>query len=91
MFQTEQDRRDRVAGEVRAVMARNRVTAAALSAEVGIPPATLSRKLTGKSGLTVDELLDISDALAVDAAVLLHAAQEAAAVAPDTSDREGVA
>lgn len=78
MFPTEQNRRDRLAGEVRAVMARNRVTAAALSVEIGIPPATLSRKLSGKSGLTVDELLDISDALSVDAAVLLHAAREAA-------------
>lgn len=64
-------------------MARKRVTAAALSAEVGIPPATLSRKLSGKSGLTVDELLDISDALAVDAAALLQAAREAATATPD--------
>jgi hypothetical protein len=76
----EERRRIRVVGEVRAVMARKRVTAPALSAKVGSPPATLSRKLTGKSSLIVDELLDISDALDVDAAVLLHAAQEAAAM-----------
>jgi len=57
-------------------MARKRVTAAALSPEVGIPPATLSRKLSGKSSLTVDELLTISDALGINAADLLHAAKE---------------
>jgi len=52
-------------------MARKRVTASTLSALVDIPAATLSRKLAGKSGITVDELLNIADALDVDAASLL--------------------
>lgn len=72
MFRIEHlDRRELVAGEIRAVMARRRVTAAALSASVGIPPATLSRKLSGKSGITVDELLDISEALGTHPNVFL--------------------
>lgn len=77
MFRTEQDdRRERVAGEIRAIMARKRITASVLSAEVGVPAATLSRKLTGKTGITVDELLAISAALDVSAADLLRAATE---------------
>lgn len=86
MFHTEQaGHKERIAGEIRAVMARKRITAAALSVEVGIPPATLSRKLSGKSSLTVDELLRLAEALGSDAADLLHVAQEAAATTPDTS------
>lgn len=71
MFQTEHERRERIAGEIRAVMARQKITAAALSGKVDIAPATISRKLNAKSGFTVDELLDVADALGVDAADLL--------------------
>lgn len=78
MFQTEEsadphaDRRERVADEVRAHMARKKLTAAKLSAEVGIPQATLSRKLNGKTPFLVDELMAICDTLAVDFVDLLR-------------------
>jgi DNA-binding Xre family transcriptional regulator len=79
MFRTEQDGlRERVAGEIRAAMARKRISATTLSQQVAIPPATLSRKLNAKTGFTVDELLEIADALSVDASELLRLARAAA-------------
>jgi DNA-binding Xre family transcriptional regulator len=79
MFQTEQTTsREKVAGEVRAAMARKRITAAALSAQVDISKAALSRKLNAKACITIDELLDIAEALGVDAGELLTAARAAA-------------
>lgn len=79
MFQTDRadpqaDRRERVAGEVRAHMARQRCTAAKLSTELGIPKATLSRKLNGKTPFLVDELMSIGDVLGIDVVALLEAA-----------------
>lgn len=80
MFQTEEsadpqaDRRERVAAEVRAHMARQKVTASRLSTEVGIPQATLSRKLNGKTPFLVDELMSIGDVVGFDVVELLTAA-----------------
>lgn len=73
MFRTEHDR-EAVAGEVRAHMARKRITAATLSESTDIPPATLSRKLNALSSFTVDELLRVARALDVDPAALLAVA-----------------
>jgi DNA-binding Xre family transcriptional regulator len=66
------DRRERVADEVRAHMARQKLSAAKLSATVGIPKATLSRKLNGKTPFLVDELMSICDVLDVDMTDLLR-------------------
>lgn len=67
-------RRERIAGEVRAHMARQKVTATKLGELTGIAAATLSRKLNGHNGFTLDELLAIGDALDVDVSELLAAA-----------------
>jgi DNA-binding Xre family transcriptional regulator len=75
MFRTDlAGRRERIAGELRAHMARQRITATVLSEAVGIPQATLSRKLNGKSGFTLDELFAIGDQLGVDVTEVLAAA-----------------
>lgn len=78
MFQTEQDeRRERLAGEVRAELARRQITAAALGAQIGSPAATLSRKLNGKTGFTIDELIAIGRVLEIPVVDLLRAADAA--------------
>lgn len=52
-----------IAGEVRAAMARNRVTTADLADKIGVSPATLHRRMSGATPFTVDELGAISQAL----------------------------
>lgn len=80
MFQTEHDR-EAVAGEVRACMARQRVTATTLSQAADIPPATLSRKLNAITGFTVEELLRVARALEVAPSTFLAAVAPAAETA----------
>ena len=53
-------RRARIAGEIRAELARQNKTASALSKATGISPATLSRRLRGDKPFFLEELEDIA-------------------------------
>ena len=70
MFQTEQARQV-VAAEIRAEMARQRITAKELSSATGIATATLSRKLHAVTGLSLDDLFRIAEALDIPASRLV--------------------
>lgn len=52
-----------VAAEVRAEMARNNVTAAALAMRVGRPKQTVHRWTSGETALSLDDLEMVCDAL----------------------------
>lgn len=62
---------DTVAAEVRANLARRGETRAWLCDTAGIKPATMSRRLAGKSPFTVDELAAIAEALEIPLSALL--------------------
>jgi transcriptional regulator with XRE-family HTH domain len=62
-----------VATEIRAAMARKRVTQTALAALIGMPVYSLARRLSNQAPLTVDELAAIAAALDVPVADLLPA------------------
>jgi transcriptional regulator with XRE-family HTH domain len=66
---------DRVAAEVRAQIARAGVTSSFVADAIGMPKATLSRRLTGKSPFDVYEIAQIAEVLAFDVAVLMQAAE----------------
>lgn len=78
MFQTEQARQA-IAGEVRAELARQRKHAKDLAADIDMAAASLSRKLNGASGFTVDELLRVANALGVSPSHLLSPIEQQAA------------
>lgn len=61
---------DRVASEVRAQMARIRMTQTALAAVLGLPQSAVSNRLRGKVAFSVDELETVSAALGVHPAAL---------------------
>lgn len=61
----------RIAGEVRAVMARNQVQQTGLAAHLGISQSGLSRRLSGHIEFTVGELAATADYLEVPLASLL--------------------
>jgi transcriptional regulator with XRE-family HTH domain len=52
--------RDRVAEEVRALMGRRKTTGAQLARAIGVPQASLQRRLSGKYPFDVDLLADIA-------------------------------
>lgn len=62
---------DRVADEVRANMARARMTQTDLAVVLGLTQSAVSKRLRGKIAFSVDELEKISDALGVHPASLL--------------------
>ena len=66
-------------GEVRAEMARQGIPQQDLASLSGIPQSTLSKRLRGHSGITLDELLAICDALHVSLAALAARAEQVAA------------
>lgn len=68
-----QRRSEVAAGEVRALLGRNRQTIAGLSESTGIPIATLNRRLSSRSPFTVDELDLIAQHFGVTVADLLTA------------------
>jgi len=53
--------RDLVAAEVRALMARRRVSGAELARGIGVPQASLQRRLSGRYPFDVDVLAMIAD------------------------------
>lgn len=62
---------DRVASEVRAQMARIRMTQTALAVVLGLPQSAVSNRLRGKVSFSVDELELVAGALGVHPAALL--------------------
>jgi len=62
---------DAVAAEVRAEMARQRISARRLAEMSGIPHTTLARKMRGAARLDLDDLQDVADALGVDVYALI--------------------
>lgn len=62
---------DRTSGEIRAEMARQRLSQTDLADRLGISQAKLSRALNGKVPLTIDFIQDVADALGVPFAALL--------------------
>lgn len=62
----------RLLDEVRGEMARQRVTQAMLSQATDIPPSGLSRRLSGRSPLTLSEAETIARALDTDLLTLLQ-------------------
>lgn len=62
---------DRVADEVRANMARARMTQTELALVLGLTQSAVSKRLRGKIAFSVDELEKVADALGVHPAVLL--------------------
>jgi transcriptional regulator with XRE-family HTH domain len=61
-----------VATEVKVWMARRRLTQAELAARVGHDQTWLSKRLAGKVPMTVEDMLDLADALGIRAADLLQ-------------------
>lgn len=70
--------RSAIAAEVRAALARKGQSAAWLAEEAGISKAALSRKLRGDVSFTVEELVLVAIALAIEPEVLLPRAEVAA-------------
>lgn len=62
---------DRVAAEVRANMARARMTQTDLALALGLTQSAVSKRLRGKIAFSVDELEKIADVLGVHPATLL--------------------
>lgn len=57
--------REAIAGEVRAAMARRRVTQAQLARRIGVSRTSLSERLNGAKAFNTDQLMQISQALGV--------------------------
>lgn len=74
MLEIHQARREAIAAEVRAAMARRRETIDRLAPVISVTRSTLSRKLNGHTSFTADELLAIADHLEIQPAVLLSGA-----------------
>jgi transcriptional regulator with XRE-family HTH domain len=62
---------DTVAANIRAEMARQRLSQSAIAIEVGMSPAAISQRLSGKTAINVDELLRLARVLNVPAGSLL--------------------
>lgn len=67
-----------VAAEVRAHLARQRVTQNAAASAVGISTASMSRRLAGEYPFTVGELFSLADLLRVDIRTFFPADQAVA-------------
>lgn len=70
-----------VATAIRVQLTLREMSAAELARRMGMPPQTLNSRLTGKTPITVDELIRIAAVLDVKPADLIpaHAPAEAAA------------
>ena len=64
----------RVAGEIRAELARQRRTQTDLAAELGLSQPSVSQRLSGQVPMTVDEVARIADWRGVPVSVLVDAA-----------------
>ena len=68
-----------LAGEVRAEMARQGVTAATMAQATDISRASLSRKLNGRNEFTVAEMFRVAEFLGMTLSDLLRRAESVAA------------
>lgn len=64
-----------VAGEIRAEVARQRLTLRTLAETTDITPSTLSRRMADPASLSFDELVAICSALGITPAALLARAE----------------
>lgn len=71
---------DRVASNIRAEMARRRVSQREVAERLGVSQQSLSYRLTGRTPFDVGELAAIADVLGVTAASLLGEPETASAV-----------
>lgn len=69
--QTVTPMRQQVAEEIRALLARRRISASELARRLGVNQPYISRRLTGETAADVDDLQRIADALGVAVADLL--------------------
>lgn len=70
--------REHIAAEVRAGMARKKITQRKLAEEIGLGLPTLSRRLNGHQPFTIDELLRISQVLGIAFANFFPSEEDAA-------------
>jgi len=63
--------REIVASNLRALMARRRVTATHMAKELGVSQPSMSRRLNGQQALDVEELVWLADYFEVPVATLL--------------------
>lgn len=63
--------RERTAEEIRALLARRRISAAELARRTGLKQSTLARRMTGETAFDVDDLELIAEVLGVSVADLL--------------------
>lgn len=61
----------RVARNIRAEMVRSDVKQAALATGLGLTPGAVSHRLTGRTPITIDELVQVARLLSVSVATLL--------------------
>lgn len=66
--------RERVAGELRATLARKRISAAELARRLGWSQSYMARRVDGRQALDLDDLERIAAALDVEPAELLRSA-----------------
>ena len=71
LFGMGEDFTKRVAAEVRAELARQKVSQEALCARIGMSQSTLSRRITGEYPFDTTELAKIAEALGVSVAQFL--------------------
>ena len=72
MDETTSTATDRVAANIRAEMARQRLSQSAVAGAVGMSPAAMSQRLTGKTPIDVNELVRLAAVLDIPAESLLR-------------------
>ena len=65
-------RSEAVSAEIRAEMARQKVSMNSLAMEVGIPVSTLRRSVLGQRPFNIDELHDVAEFLNISMAELIY-------------------
>lgn len=65
--------RDRVAANVRAEMARNKISQVKLAETLSVSQAAISRRLSGRVAFDIDELVRIAEAFNIPLAELVIA------------------
>jgi transcriptional regulator with XRE-family HTH domain len=70
-----------VAEEIRALMARRKVSGRELAGQLGVSPSWISYRLSGKQPIDVNDLLRIANALSVGVHELLPSPEDAARAA----------
>ncbi len=69
--------RERTAEEIRALLARRRISAAELARRTGMKQSTLARRMTGETAFDLDDLEVIAEVLGVEVTDLLPASVRA--------------